>query len=427
MTNIEKYLARQTFTPPIFTEKPVDDLGLIVTIPAYAERDLLTSLQSLKNCELPKVGVEVLVIINHPVIAEESLKETNHEVYNSVINWAKENSNSKIQFLISKPIELPKKHAGAGLARKIAMDEAVVRFQSTAIENPIIAAFDADATCSPNYLTELWKHFQNHTKSLGCSINFEHPIGTESQSNFEIESIIQYELHLRYYQAALVYARHPQAEFTVGSSMAVTRNAYIAQGGMNRRKAGEDFWFMLKLMMAGEISAITESTVYPSSRESFRVPFGTGRAMTEMSEKGDSTYFTANFKSFERLKVLLQNVDTFYDTDLQNGNALVSDKLTLQFLESVDWVGSIQEIKLYTTDIESFRKRFYRWLNIFMVMKFFHFLRDEGVEDKPVNEESGRLFEKWVDYYDDSLAPRDSLLKYRAKKRVQSSDYTLHK
>jgi uncharacterized protein YaaW (UPF0174 family) len=159
------------------------------------------------------------------------------------------------------------------------------------------------------------------------------------------------------------------------------------------------------------------------------VPFGTGRAMTEMSEKGDSTYFTANFKSFERLKVLLQNVDAFYDVDLQNvdSNTLISDKLTLQFLESVNWVETIQEIKLYTTDTESYRKRFYRWFNIFMVMKFFHFLRDEGVEDKPVNEESIKLFKRWIDKNKDSLNPRQSLLKYRAKKRVQPSDYTLHK
>lgn len=420
MNNLEKYLARQTFIPSIFSEKTVKNLGLIITIPAYAEKDLLTSLKSLKACDLPEIGVEVIVIINHPIHTEPALKRVNETVYQSAIQWAKENSNSQIQFLVSHPIELPKKHAGAGLARKIAMDEAVFRLQNSGFENPIIAAFDADATCSANYLTELWKHFLSRPNSLGCSINFEHPIGTEKESTFEIESIIQYELHLRYYQAALVYAKHPQAEFTVGSSMAVTRNAYVAQGGMNRRKAGEDFWFMLKLMMAGEITALTEATVYPSSRESFRVPFGTGRAMTEMSEKGDSTYYTANLKSFELLKIFLTKVEELYRSPIT-----IDDALTLKFLESVNWVESIEEIRSYTTDLESFKKRFYRWFNLFMVMKFFHFLRDEGVSDLPVNKMSNVLFKKWNQAAKSDLSSRDSLQKFRAKKRVQPFDYTL--
>tara|TARA_R110002050_G_scaffold176775_1_gene309764 strand:+ start:24439 stop:25707 length:1269 start_codon:yes stop_codon:yes gene_type:complete len=420
MTNIEKYVARQTFMPPIFEEEVVANLGLVITIPAYAEKDLITSLNSLKSCCLPSVGVEVIVIINHPIHADAAQIKLNDEVFHLASAWAKENTTAQIQFLVSSPIAMPKKHAGAGLARKIAMDEAVVRLQKSDFENPIIAAFDADATCSENYLVELWQHFLSHPKSLGCSINFEHPIGSDGRSDFEIESIIQYELHLRYYQAALVYAGHPQAEFTVGSSMAVTRNAYVAQGGMNRRKAGEDFWFMLKLMMAGEISAITNATVYPSSRESFRVPFGTGRAMTEMSEKGDCTYYTANLESFERLKEFLVNVPGLYQSEVS-----VNDPLTLKFLESVDWMDNIAEIRSYTTDLNSFIKRFYRWMNLFLVMKFFHFLRDEGVEDLPVNEEAKKLISKWGEVASTSTNPRETLEMFRTKKRVQPSDYTL--
>ena len=418
MTNLEKYIARQTFIPPIFETEMVENLGLCVTIPAYAEPNLIASLESLLACDVPEVGVEVIVIINHPITASEELKQVNQEVFEKATGWAKENSNTNIQFLISKPIELPKKHAGAGLARKVAMDEAVVRLQHSNYENPIIAAFDADATCSKNYLKSIWSHFKKNPTKLGCSINFEHPLGSETNTNFAIESIIQYELHLRYYQAALVYAGHPQAEFTVGSSMAVTRNAYVAQGGMNRRKAGEDFWFMLKLMMAGSIGAITSATVYPSSRESFRVPFGTGRAMTEMQEKNDSTYFTAPFESFIRLKSLLKMVDSFYDQDVE-----ITDELTLSFLESVNWKQELAEIRLYTTDKNSFIKRFYRWFNVFMVMKFFHFVRDYGVEDVPVTEASKRVVELWGNS-EVNLLSREILEMFRAKKRVQPLDYT---
>ena len=217
-----------------------------------------------------------------------------------------------------------------------------------------------------------------------------------------------------------MYANHPYANFTVGSSMAVTRDAYVQQGGMNRRKAGEDFWFMLKLMMAGKVSAITKSTVFPSDRESTRVPFGTGRAMLEMSEKQDFTFYTSRFESFMRLKTLMSLVDDFY-----HDTAVIEDALTLQFLESVNWKETVKEIRLYTTDKESFEKRFYRWFNTFMIMKFFHFLRDEGEEDVPVLEASKKLFPLLWKGEESEITSLEILNKFRHKKRVQPCDYTL--
>lgn len=420
MTNIEKYLARQTFLPPIFSEPLSNQVGLIVTIPAYAENDLVVALESLLACDLPKCNVEVLVLVNHPIQADIRLIEINNSISEIAKNWAINNSTDRIRFLVSDSIELPKKHAGAGLARKVIMDEATARLKDSVYENPIIACFDADATCSENYLIALTNHFEANSKSLGCSINFEHPLNDDNE--FLNEGIVQYELHLRYYQAALVFANHPQAEFTVGSSMAVTRNAYVAQGGMNRRKAGEDFWFMLKLMMAGDISAITDSTVYPSARESFRVPFGTGRAMSEMSEKNNNTYYTAPFSSFLRLKNFLAKVDNLYANEV-----VIEDELTLQFLELVKWKESIEEIKSYTTNQENFTKRFYRWFNLFMVMKFFHWLRDQGVSDAPVLNESVKilsLLEVEKKAYS-GLTSQQALKMFRTKKRVQPNDYTL--
>jgi cellulose synthase/poly-beta-1,6-N-acetylglucosamine synthase-like glycosyltransferase len=408
---IEKYLARQTFVSQIFKEPASANLGIVVTIPALAEHNLLDSLQSLKNCDLPNCDVEVIVAINHSVNAENEIKSQNQEIFEKALSWAKDNSSKQLQFLITSPIELPKKHAGAGLARKVAMDEAVARLQNSSIENLIISAFDGDAICSKNYLVEIWNHFQTNPKSLGCSINFEHPL--EDVESFQTQAIIQYELHLRYYQAALVYAEHPYANFTVGSSMAVTLDAYVLQGGMNRRKAGEDFWFMLKLMMAGEVSAITTATVYPSARESFRVPFGTGRAMMEMNDKQDFTFYTSKFESFTRLKTVLNLVDDFY-TD----TATIEDSFTLKFLESVNYKETIDEIMLYTTDKESFKKRFYRWFNTFMVMKFFHFLRDEGESDVPVLEAAQELAPFLWNGEEVEETAFGMLKKIRAKKRA---------
>ncbi len=414
---IDKYVKRQTFLPPLFTHAKRTNLGLVITLPALAESDLLQSLVSLKHCELPEVDVEVIVIINHSSDTSKEIQKLNENIALEVQEWAIKNSSSGLKYLVSNPIELPKKHAGAGLARKVAMDEAVRRLQDSMVINPVIAAFDGDATCSKNYLVELWRFFKSNPNSLGCSINFEHPIHDEE--SFQTKAIIQYELHLRYYQAALIFAGHPYAEFTVGSSMAVTRNAYVLQGGMNRRKAGEDFWFMLKLMMAGEVGTITNSTVFPSDRDSNRVPFGTGRAMLEMKEKNDYTFYTSKFESFIRLKNFLNEVGNLYNTEVD-----IADNLTLQFLESVNWKTEIAEIKLYTTNYESFQKRFYRWFNVFMVMKFFHFLRDQGEKDVPVFDAAKKLHAYLWDGHILPESELELLQKFRHKKRVQSIDYT---
>ena len=415
---ITTYLQRKTFSPPLFTDDAHSNLGIVVAIPALAEPHIVDTLVSLKSCILPDVAVEVIVVINHSDQSRFDIIAHNEADFVELSNWAKKNSSDDLLFLISTPTVLPEKHAGAGLARKVAMDEAVRRLQNSKIENPIIVALDGDSTVSENYLVEIWKHFQSHPKSLGCSIHFEHPL--DNDNPFVTSSIEQYELHLRYYQAGLAFANHPYAHFTIGSSMAVTRNAYVLQGGMNRRKAGEDFWFMLKLMMAGEISFLEEATVFPSDRESFRVPFGTGRAMMEMVEKGLPVFYTARFESFTRLKSFLEDIDSFW-----NGEYVISDSLTLAFLESVQWREEIDEIRKYTTDFASFKKRFYRWFNTFMVMKFFHFLRDQGELDVPVMDACTSIGKVLFSEDIVTVSPTQTLLKFRQKKRVKPEDFTL--
>ncbi len=86
--------------------------------------------------------------------------------------------------------------------------------------------------------------------------------------------------------------------------MAVRAKTYAKVGGMNRRKAGEDFYFMHKIMPQGEFSEINQTCVFPSCRVSDRVPFGTGRAQTEWLREGKVELETYSPKVFEDLKML---------------------------------------------------------------------------------------------------------------------------
>ena len=100
------------------------------------------------------------------------------------------------------------------------------------------------------------------------------------------DGIAAYELHLRYHVRVQKWIGFPYAFQTIGSAMAVRAWAYVKQGGMNRRHAGEDFYFLQKISWLGPISELSTVTVFPSPRLSGRVPFGTGKAVGDYIESG---------------------------------------------------------------------------------------------------------------------------------------------
>ena len=248
-------------------------------------------------------------------------------------------------------------------------------------ERGVIACFDADSECDRNYLKAL-EGFLESESSDAASIYFEHPLDGNNT-----EAIIAYELHLRYFVEACRWAGHPYAFHTVGSSMAVRANAYARQGGMNTRKAGEDFYFMQKLIPQGRFGEINGTRIIPSARCSSRVPFGTGRAMLNYS----GCLSTYPMASFGELRTFFKGVTELWQRDRFAGHelGLLSEFLSLNQFESV-----LGELRENTNSEMTFVRRFYRWFNTFVVMKFLHFARSQGREDTPVNEAIVQLGKK---------------------------------
>jgi hypothetical protein len=69
---------------------------------------------------------------------------------------------------------------------------------------------------------------------------------------------------MRYFVRGLSYAGFPYVHHTVGSAIAIKTSAYVRAGGMNSGAAGEDFYFIQKLLPAGYFFNLTSTTVYPS-------------------------------------------------------------------------------------------------------------------------------------------------------------------
>ncbi|MFT7233969.1 MAG: glycosyltransferase involved in cell wall biosynthesis [Cyclobacteriaceae bacterium] len=370
------YLERYAYPSQYLDYKPRVDTGIIVVLPCHNEPDLISSLNALNNCESP-CKVEIIVVINASEDAPVAIKEQNIRTYNEALGWLepKQPLDKVFHFILKN--ELPKKHAGVGLARKIGMDEAVRMFESVDNHDGVILCFDADCHCEPSLLSEVFEYFKNNSASPGCSINFEHPL-IGSLDDQVYRGITYYELHLRYYVDALKYAQFPYAYHTIGSSMAVRSFAYQKQGGMNRRKAGEDFYFLHKIIPLGHFGEINSTTVYPSPRASDRVPFGTGRAVGEWLAGEQEEYLTYHYQIFEDLKIFMNQVDSYFQVDEKELKELTLDlpRSISDFIVSLNFEIKLKEIQGQSTNLQSFRKRFFQWFDGFRVLKYVHFGRD---------------------------------------------------
>ena len=337
----------------------------MVVIPCHNEPDLITSLQSLHACQRPDCAVEVIVVINGACDSPAQVREQNERSFQDALEWSKQHATPAFAIHVLNFPDLPRKEAGVGLARKIGMDEALWRLALGGESDGVIACFDADCQCATNYLQEVVKHFREIPGAPGCSIYFEHPLSGDEPAEV-YEAIALYELHLRYYVEALRYAGFPFAFQTVGSSMAVRAGVYREQGGMNKRKAGEDFYFLHKIIPLGGFSNLTRTTVFPSPRPSDRVPFGTGKAVRRFLENGEMPGYP--LKAFQDLKLLFAQVPA-----LHAGESLPLLPEALQtFCDSMGLNALLQEIRGNTSTLSAFENRFFRRFNGFQVMKFVH-------------------------------------------------------
>ncbi|PJB15007.1 MAG: hypothetical protein CO118_05635 [Flavobacteriales bacterium CG_4_9_14_3_um_filter_32_8] len=400
------YLNRFSVREQLIADKVASDVGIIVVIPCFNEPNLVSSLQSLAHCDLPSCGVEVITVINASEIAKEVEIQQNKQTFIQAKKWMKENQQRKIKFYFLDENQLPAKDAGVGLARKIGMDEAVRRLETINNPNGIILCFDADAKCDTNYLVEVEKHFIKHSRTLACSIHFEHPIEGDEFSDKIYNGILQYELHLRYYKNAINYCGLPYAFHTIGSSMAVRSITYQKQNGMNKRKAGEDFYFLHKIIPLGNFTELKTTKVIPSPRVSERVPFGTGKAIQNWLNEDKEELLSYSIKSFIDLKQFCDRVADLYTHEI------TIPKTVQAFLTTIDFEVNLLKIRKNSTSTTHFVKLFYNWFNAFKVLKYIHFARDNYYSDIPVFKGANELLMLLGEQEQHSL--KVLLLKYRA-------------
>ena len=421
----DAYLLKAGLREALIEPEPHPGLNIIVTLPVYNESRLERCLDSLFQCVCgggadtstgskagasefgaglgssdgadtesgPVIRAEVLILINAPSDAPAAVLEQNQTTLERTRLWIEAHKHPCIDFHVWLDHSFGKKEAGVGTARKILMDEAVRRFSSLDRPEGIITGLDADALVQPNYLEALVEHFRSGSSAPGpdgCSIRFEHPLSGTAYEAEVYEAITLYELHLRYYLQAQRSTSYPGAYHTVGSSMAVRADIYCLEGGMNRRKAGEDFYFIQKLAQRGNFSQCNSTCVRPSPRPSDRVPFGTGRAVS-LFLKGEDRLLTYHPEPFRMLGGLFSGVNALYSGPTAASVLNQLPGVLQEFLQTQGFEAALMEIRNNSSSPSAFRKRFWRWFNMFRIMKFLHFARERGFPDIPVGEAASEL------------------------------------
>ena len=413
-----KYLQKHTpFTS--FDANNIKESELVVVIPVFLEKDICKTLDSLRNCFPINNHVAVLLVVNAGVTATEDVLNRQKQTIHELETYSLEFNNEKLSFYTVEAFDLPKKHFGAGLARKIGMDLAIQHFYDYDNENGILVSLDADTLVEENYLVEIHKWFNCSPKRKACSIYYEHPIEGDEFDEVIYHAVTQYELYLRYYVSALKIIGFPYAFHTVGSCFAVRANAYVKVGGMNRRQGGEEFYFIQKLIQIGGYGELNSTTVKPSSRISDRVPFGTGPSIKNIvSDQKD--YITYNPTSFFDLKVLFDSVEDYYaisEEEYQNKILELPGRVR-SFLLNSAFYEEINNLSGNCSNVNVFKKRFYHVFNAFKLVKYLNYIHEHFIGKIPVFDAAIELLEYMQYDTDDLFEEQELLLKFREIQKV---------
>jgi hypothetical protein len=349
-----------------------------IVIPSLAEAaNLPSTLESLSQNPADLMRhIVIVVVVNQRTDATSAETADNRETLSMLPLWKRQFGLDNLFWVdaATPGRELPLKQ-GVGLARKIGLDLALPLLDYQTID-PLLICLDADTLVQADYLPSITRHFAR-TPAGGASIPYRHrPADTPAGQ----KAIDRYELFLRTYVLGLSLAGSPYAFHTVGSAMACRASAYVAAGGMNRRLAGEDFYFLQQLHKTSGVTSLSGTVVHPSSRSSHRVPFGTGRAVGDMLIEGEQRLLFYQPEVFyiveEWLVCVTKNTGADASSLLCSASRISS--ILHEFLECSNFRDSWNKIQKNNRDSTKLITAFHSWFDAFRTMRLIHELSDHA-------------------------------------------------
>jgi len=376
-----------------------EDISQVVVIPAYAEKEMLFStLASIARNEPSSLEYSfILCVINNKNDSPSAVITDNLDTMNYLHSLVRKNSlrrldsgeglNHSLQLLAetklklgyidasSRGCEIPGKAGGVGMARKIGMDAALCLLRNSSAERNLILSLDADTLVQKNYLSVINKYFRHDVKT--AIVAYEHQIPLDYE---EMAAICCYEIFLRYWVLGLKYARSPWAFHSIGSTIVTSTESYVKVRGMNKREAGEDFYFLSKLAKIGSIEYIKETCVYPSARPSMRVPFGTGSRVRRFLSGKTQEYLLYDPQIFAILADWLELMKNPYsygeDEILMKANHI--HPMLKVFLENCRFAAVWSRLRRNVRDEKTLTRQFNEWFDGLKTLKLINYFTCEA-------------------------------------------------
>ena len=199
---------------------------------------------------------------------------------------------------------------GVGHARNILFQRAI----NIADDNDLVMSLDADTVFNEGYFQSIVDLFQNNYDIVAHSNPYYHNPAENEDIN---RAILRYEIYMRLYVLNLWRINSPYAFTPLGSAITAYVKSLKTIGKLSPKLAGEDFYLLQKLRKHGRISQYNEYYVYPSSRISKRVPFGTGPAVADGINKKWENYPIYPVEPFNIIKETYELFPVLFEEDVQ--------------------------------------------------------------------------------------------------------------
>ncbi len=227
----------------------------------------------------------------------------------------------------SKGLGWENEKMGVGWARKTLMD----RINSEADINDVIISLDADTTFNEYYFESVISNFNAFPKAVGMAVPYYHPLVNDEKTN---RAMLRYEIYMRNYVIHLWRIGCPYSFTALGSAIAFPIWAYRKSGGIAPKMSGEDFYFLQNLKKCGNLLFHNQEKVFPGTRFSDRVFFGTGPAMIKGNTGDWFSYPIYHYSLFDQIKKTYDHFPTLFETDVETP---MSDFLFEQFKTKNIW------------------------------------------------------------------------------------------
>lgn len=370
---VEKYLRTLARLPERTNWlEPSPKLKLSIVIPSLAEfenlPEVLRSLQASRKLD----EAEVLVVVNHSDQATPEVRENDQRTLDLLKAWPQSGLRVLVLDHASTGRALPHAQAGVGLARRLGLDAALARLaQAGSVERSALAWLDADSPVAPGYIDALLAYFEVEPQPLAGICLYQHTQPTEPAARQAIQLYVKW---LEYLEMGLTVAGSLFAFPAIGSCVVVSARGYTQVHGIEPRKAAEDFHFLRKLQKLNgpkPLGRIPGTMVYPSARISNRVPFGTGKAMSQFEQEGPGRFERVDPpEAFFELRAFFQAVPEGFH-ELARLKAAAAPLLS-EFLEKEGAWEVFSRFQRTYPGPEQFHLAIQHWLDSLRIIRFLH-------------------------------------------------------